>query len=146
MDNYISTKTVFINKLYDKFHKKNIEEKILVYNKKMSNEYFTNIGTQILFKYKYYIFEASQNIAEEIFWRFLKNRVITKVNFFKNFEIQTYEDNMSLENKENTKDTIYINRYQISFFYFWIRSMFIFKKLDEREAEIIDAFIQKNYL
>lgn len=142
MDNYMSTKTVFINKLYEKFHKKNIENKLLSFNKKRHKEFFTIYGDYIVFKYKYYIFEAPRDIAEEIFWRFFKNRPIFKEQFLKNFEIESYENEECLEKKQNTKDTVYINKYQALFYYFWTRSLFIFKKIEDENKKSVDKILE----
>ena len=134
MDNYTSTKTVFINKLYEKFYKKNLNTRLIEFNKKYHNENISYvIGDFFLFKNKYYIFEATEDVAKIIFYNYFGGRLTTEKKFFRNFDIQTYEDNTSLEDKPNEKDTVYINKYQSLFFYFWLKSVLLFIQNDMQQ-------------
>lgn len=130
-NNYSSIKTKFINKLYEKFHEKDIEEKTLKRNKKY---FLGNMGhlfdATIVYKYKYHIFENDKVSSEKIFHRFINvGKRITKKQFLKNFEIVSYRDSESFEDKKNTNDTIYYNKYLCAFLNFYIESGNIFIKL-----------------
>ena len=76
----MSTKTVFINKLYEKFHKKNIENKLLSFNKKRHNEFFTIYGDYIVFKYKYYILKYFKFIVFISFFMYLRRIIFMLLN------------------------------------------------------------------
>jgi len=131
MKNYISTKTIFKNKLYGKFHEKNYEERLLKRNFRIHNGLMNTLLCEglMIYKYKNYILEAPPRIAKQVFFGIFKN---TRKNtqFTKNFDIESYADSDTLYLKDNTKDTIFIDKYQILYFKFLLQSKNIFFKTD----------------
>lgn len=157
MKDYISVKTKFINKLYNKFHKiPDLEKKLLARNKKIYDGHMGHgFDANMIYKYKYFIFEGKPSLAKAVFWRFFCiGKQIKKSQLLKNFEIETYKDNESFKSKKNTEDTVYINKYFIAFFNFYIESGHMFEKLsrvnkksfeDSIKPEKIAMDILKNF-
>lgn len=132
MKNYISTKTIFKNKLYEKFHNKNYEKRLL---KRNFIKYRGIMGTSLceglmIYKYKNYILEASPKIAKQVFIGIFNHNFRKNVKFLKNFDIENYTDSESLYLKENTDDTIFFDKYQILYFKFLLQSRNIFFKTE----------------
>lgn len=131
MKNYISTKTIFKNKLYEKFHEKKYEERLLERNFRIHNGIMSKLFCEglMIYKYKNYILEAPPKIAKQVFFGIFNNSLKNK-QFLKNFDIESYTDRDTLYLKENTKDTIFIDKYQILFFKFFFQSKNLFFKTD----------------
>ena len=132
MKDYTSQKTIFKNKLYEKFNSKNYENRILERNLRIYKGLMGKVLCEglMIYKYKNYILEASPKIAKQVFIGIFNPNFHSKVRFLRNFEIEGYTDSDNLSLKDNTKDTVFINKYQILYFKFLLQSRNIFYKTE----------------
>jgi len=158
MKDYMSPKTIFKNKLYEKFNSKNYENRILQRNVRIYQGLMGKVLCEglMIYKYKNYILEAPPKIAKQVFIGIFNPNFHNKVRFLRNFEIESYTDSDNLSLKDNTKDTVFINKYQILYFKFLLQSRNIFYKiervtkkrfinsLDTWEKDILESLSKKH--
>ena len=122
----ITEKTLFVNKIYDKFHKSKLKTK--------------NHINLCFYKYKNYFIEAPKDQSLKFFeMLFFYNRLFSNKKSFDNFEIKTLHNDESYEFKSNDAENIYFNKYQISFFLFVHESINLLNKIEEkREQKLLE--------
>jgi hypothetical protein len=118
----ITEKTLFINKIYDKFHKSKLETKDHIY--------------LCFYKYRNYFIDAPREESLKFFEIiFFYNRLFSNKRSLDNFEIKTLHNEESYEFKANDAENIYFNKYQVSFFLFVHKSITLLNKLDDKKDQ-----------
>lgn len=123
----ITEKTLFINKIYDKFHKSKPKTKDHI--------------NLCFYKYKNYFIDAPKEESLKFFEIiFFYNRLFSNKRSLDNFEIKTFHNDESYEFKSNDTENIYFNKYQVNFFLFIHKSITLLNKLDaQKEQELLEA-------
>jgi hypothetical protein len=118
----ITEKTLFINKIYDKFHKSKLKTKDHIH--------------LCFYKYRNYFIEATKEESLKFFEIILfYNRESSNKKSFDNFEIKTLHNEESYEFKPNDAENIYFNKYQVNFFLFVHKSITLLNKLENKKDQ-----------